>query len=59
MVTDEYRLAFCQATVGLPEDIQRIIWEMSLFTSTCPDAPKKNRIQYGRDNSHKRRGRSL
>jgi len=42
LVTDELKLAFCQATNDLCTDVQRIIWEMTLVDEpVCPPAPRK------------------
>ena len=45
--TYDYKLAFCQATNELCEDVQRIIWEKSQKYEhenlVCPGTPKKNR----------------
>ena len=52
LITDDYRIAFCQVTTELPEAIQKLIWSMSLPDPVCPSAPKKPRIKYGRNNSY-------
>jgi len=43
--TDDYKLAFCQVTNELCEDVQRIIWDMSQKYEThnlvCPGAPER------------------
>ena len=43
--TDDYKIAFCQATNELCEDVQRIIWEKSqkydYENLACPGAPRK------------------
>ena len=43
--TYDYKLAFCQATNELCEDVQRIIWEKSqkydYENLVCPGAPRK------------------
>lgn len=42
LVTDDYKLAFAQATGTLPEDVQRIIWNKVLQVEPLvPSAPKK------------------
>ena len=44
LVTYDYKLAFCQVTNQLPEDIQRNIWNKVLYVSapaTPPPAPMK------------------
>jgi hypothetical protein len=42
LLTDDYKLAFCQATNGLCTDVQRLIWEEVIVTEpVCPPAPKK------------------
>jgi hypothetical protein len=44
MHTYDYKLAFCQATRELPEDLQRIIWnKTNKYEPICPGAPKKLR----------------
>jgi len=46
LTTDDYRLAFCQATSSLCKDVQILIWQgivHSNETPKCPDAPKKPR----------------
>lgn len=51
VVTDEYRIAFCQATAPLCSDVQRIIWEEVLYCTEpieAPPAPKKCNISYTR-----------
>lgn len=44
--TDDYKLAFCQATNELCEDVQRIIWKKSqkyeYENLVCPGAPRKS-----------------
>ena len=44
--TDDYKIAFCQATNELCEDVQRIIWEKSqkyeYENLVCPGAPRKS-----------------
>ncbi len=44
--TDDYKLAFCQATNELCEDVQRIIWEKSqkyeYENLVYPGAPRKS-----------------
>ena len=43
--THDYKIAFCQATNELCEDVQRIIWEKSqkyeYENLVCPGAPEK------------------
>jgi len=39
LVTDDYRIAFCQATACLPNDIQRIIWVKTLELSRPENPP--------------------
>jgi hypothetical protein len=41
MTTDNFRIAFCQATKPLPEGLQRAIWNLSLDIPELPKAPKK------------------
>lgn len=51
LVTDDFRIAFCQATEPLCTDVQRIIWKKLLYDNielSPPSAPKKCRIQYSR-----------
>ena len=52
MATDEFRLAFCQVTKNLTEDVQKLIWKMTPPEPVCPGAPKKPRVKYGRSNSY-------
>ena len=56
MFTDEYKMAFCQATSTLPTDIQKIIWEKNKeidFYPLTPPAPMKKRTRTD-SNSSKR-----
>jgi len=49
LVTDEFRITFCQATEPLCPDIQRIIWKNLLYDNIelkPPPTPQKCRIQY-------------
>jgi hypothetical protein len=51
LVTDEFRIAFCQATEPLCPDVRRLIWEKVLYDTIRlepPPAPKKCRIRYSR-----------
>ena len=51
VVTDDLRIAFCQATAPLCSDVQRIIWEEVLYCTEPiepPPAPKKCKISYTR-----------
>lgn len=51
LVTDEFRIAFCQATNSLCSDVQRIIWKKLLYDNIelkPPLTPKKCHIQYSR-----------
>lgn len=42
LTTDDYKLAFCQSTNTLCQDVQRIIWRMVNVTEPrCPPAPRK------------------
>lgn len=43
LVTDEYKLAFCQVTNALCTDMQRIIWKNvnEITEPKCPPAPRK------------------
>ena len=42
LLTDDFKLAFCQATNGLCTDVQRLIWEKTIVIEPmCPPAPKK------------------
>lgn len=44
LTTYDYKLAFCQSTTHLPNDVQRIIWNKVLDVpppSTPPKAPTK------------------
>lgn len=48
MFTDDYKLAFCQATNSLPTDVQKIIWEENKKIDFCPptpQAPMKKRVR--------------
>ena len=45
LVTNDYRLAFCQATRVLPENTQVQIWRMSLdIQPSMPKTPRKCEI---------------
>lgn len=49
--TDEFRLAFCQATNSLCTDVQRIIWKKTLYDDPIliqPPTPKKCSVIYSR-----------
>ena len=51
LVTDDFRIAFCQALEPLCQDIQRVIWEKVLYDTIKlepPPAPQKCRIRYSR-----------
>ena len=51
LVTDDFRIAFCQALEPLCQDIQRVIWEKVLYDTIKlepPPAPQKCRIKYSR-----------
>ncbi|ALI95350.1 hypothetical protein AP053_gp195 [Ostreococcus mediterraneus virus 1] len=51
LVTDDFRIAFCQATESLCSDVQRIIWKNLIYQNIeldPPPAPKKCRIKYSR-----------
>ena len=51
VVTDDLRIAFCQATAPLCSDVQRIIWEEVLYCTQPiepPPTPKKCNISYTR-----------
>ena len=51
LVTDEFRIAFCQATETLCQDVKRIIWEKVIYENINvepPSAPLKCRIKYSR-----------
>lgn len=37
--TDEFSLAFCQATAPLCQDVQRLIWEEVLYCTEPIEAP--------------------
>lgn len=39
LVTDEYRIAFLQATEALCPDVQRLIWEEVLYCTQPIDPP--------------------
>jgi hypothetical protein len=42
LLTDDYKLAFCQTTNDLCPDVQRLIWTLVLDVEpTCPPAPRK------------------
>lgn len=42
LLTNDYKLAFCQATNGLCPDVQRLIWTQVLdVEAKCPPAPRK------------------
>ena len=42
LVTDDYKLLFCQATNALPTDMQRLIWDLTNTAEPrCPPAPRK------------------
>ena len=56
LTTDDYRLAFCQATRSLCADVQILIWKgivHSNETPRCPDAPKKAR-PFHQQSQHRR-----
>lgn len=43
LVTDDFKLAFCQATRSLCTDVQRLIWNKTLITEPqCPPPPRKH-----------------
>jgi hypothetical protein len=42
MFTQDFALAFCQATNTLCTDVQREIWDLCIQEPECPPAPKKN-----------------
>ena len=46
LVSQEYKYAFCHATNGLPNDIQRHIWDISRSykSPVCPGAPTKRKL---------------
>ena len=51
LVTDDFRITFCQATKQLCPDVQRIIWKKLLYENIeldPPSAPLKCRIKYSR-----------
>ena len=51
LVTDDFRIAFCQATETLCQDVKRIIWEKVIYENINvepPSAPLKCRIKYSR-----------
>ena len=42
LTTDDFKLAFCQATNTLCTDVQRLIWEKAIVTEPkCPPTPLK------------------
>jgi len=42
LTTDDFKLAFCQATNALCTDVQRLIWQKAIVTEPkCPPAPRK------------------
>lgn len=42
LVTDDYKLSFCQVTNTLCTDVQRIIWQhVNVVEPKCPPAPRK------------------
>ena len=46
LITYDYKLAFCQATSPLCEDVQELIWQKVLVdTPTCPPAPIKRNLK--------------
>ena len=54
LVTDDFRIAFCQATEPLCSDVQRIIWKKVLYDDIIletPSAPKKCSVTYSRTSS--------
>ena len=51
LVTDDFRITFCQATEQLCPDVKRIIWKKLLYENIeldPPSAPLKCRIKYSR-----------
>ena len=51
LVTDDFKITFCQATKQLCPDVQRIIWKKLLYENIelePPSAPIKCRIKYSR-----------
>lgn len=51
LVTDDFRIAFCQATSPLCPDVQRLIWKKVLYEDIRlepPPTPQQWRIQYSR-----------
>ena len=51
LVTDDFRIAFCQATEPLCSDVQRIIWKNLVYQNIelePPPTPIKCRIRYSR-----------
>ena len=51
VTTDDFRIAFCQATSSLCSDVQRLIWEEVLYCTQPiepPPTPKKCSISYTR-----------
>lgn len=46
LVTYDYKLAFCQATSPLCEDVQRLIWQkVNVTAPVCPQAPIKRNLK--------------
>lgn len=44
LVTNDFKIAFCQSVNNLPSDVQQIIWKKVLETNaptTPPPAPRK------------------
>lgn len=42
LITDDFKLAFCQATNELCTDVQRLIWQKAIVCeSVCPPTPRK------------------
>jgi hypothetical protein len=39
LVTHDYKVAFCQATDSLPNDVKQIIWKNLLEINTDPKPP--------------------
>ena len=52
LYTDEFAVAFCQATAPLCPDVQRLIWHQVLHTPPAPPPAPKKCIKYLRTCSH-------